>query len=143
MTEIINQKNITKVLKQNQNILFAFLFGSRVKDKARFESDLDIALYFKREPDLDEIGTLVNELENVSKCKIDLVSLNNLYDKNPALAYSVISQGVLLFSMNEKTLTHYKKMTFLKYLDFKPVTDLFISKMHKRIDDKKFAVVEK
>lgn len=143
MAEIIKREKLKETLRQDQNILFAYLFGSRVKDKVRFGSDLDIALYFKREPELLEIGKIVNEFENICEFKIDLVSLNNLYDKNPALAYSVISEGALLFCDDEKVLTHYKKMSFLNYLDFKPVIDLFNTKLNKRIADKKFAVVEK
>lgn len=143
MTEIINREKITERLKQNQNILFAYLFGSHVKDKVRFGSDLDIALYFKPEPQLLEIGKIVNELENICEFKIDLVSLNNLYNKNPKLAYSIISEGDLLFGNNKKELVHFKRMTFLNYLDFKPVIDLFDRKLKERISNKKFAVVEK
>jgi len=143
MTDRINKEKISGILKQTQNILFAYLFGSHAKNKSRFGSDLDIALYFKHELQLLEIGKIVNELENTCEFKIDLVSLNNLFDKNPALAYSVISEGALLFCNDEKLLTHYKRMTFLNYLDFKPVIDLFDKKLKERIDDKKFAVVEK
>jgi hypothetical protein len=32
-------------------------------------------------------------------------------------------------------------MTYLKYLDFKPIIDLFTGKLNERISNKKFAVI--
>jgi len=86
---------------------------------------------------------LIAELEEVVEFNVDLVSLNNLFDKNPKLAYSVIADGILLFSSDHKFLSHYKAITYLKYLDFKPFIDLFTSKLNDRISNKKFAVVER
>jgi len=140
---VMNKEKITVILQQAGNILFAYLFGSQVKNKTRFGSDLDIAIYFEREAQLLEIGTLVNELEKAVNCKIDLVSLNDLYQKNPKLAYSVIAEGDLLFCNDQKLLNHYKKSVYLKYLDFKPVIDLFTSKLNERISKKRFAVITK
>lgn len=139
----INKKKITELLKSNQNIKFAYIFGSFAKEKSRFGSDLDIAVLFKQEPDLLSIGQLIVELEEVVDFNVDLISLNNLFDKNPKLAYSVIADGILLFSTDHKLLSQYKTKTYLKYLDFKPVIDLFTSKLNDRISNKKFAVIEK
>lgn len=143
MNTIVNKKKIIDVLQQTQNVQFAYLFGSVVKGKTRLGSDLDIAVYFKSEPQLLEIGSLVSKLEKATDYKIDLISLNDLYDNNSKLAYSVISEGILLFRYDNKLLTYYKKMVFLKYLDFKPVIDLFNRKLNERIAKNKFAVVEK
>lgn len=139
----INKKKIAELLKSNPNIKFAYIFGSFAKGKNRFGSDLDIAVLFEKEPDLLSIGQLISELEEVVDFNVDLVSLNNLYNKNPKLAYSVIADGILLFNTDHKLLSHYKAITYLKYLDFKPVIDLFTSKLYDRISNKKFAVVER
>ena len=98
----INKNRIINILKGYANIKFAYLFGSQVKNQTRFGSDLDIAVYFEEEPDLHVIGTLVPELEDAAACKIDLISLNGLGQKNPKLAYSVIADGSLLFTKNVK-----------------------------------------
>jgi uncharacterized protein len=138
----INIDEIINVLKENENIKFAYLFGSHAKNKTRYGSDLDIALYFENEPELTDIGTLVIELEKAADCNIDLVSLKELYKKNPKLAYSVIDEGTLLFNFDEAFLGHYKKKVFLHYLDFKPVIDLFTSKLYERVSNNKFAAAE-
>jgi len=140
---IQNKEKIIRILHSTNNILFAYVFGSQVKNKIRFESDLDIAVYFKKEPELLEIGEIVGELESETKKVIDFISLNNLYQKNPKLAYSVIAEGILLFCDDRNLLAQYKKKVFLYYLDFKPVIDLFTRKLDERILNKKFAVVKK
>jgi predicted nucleotidyltransferase len=136
------KNNIIKILRQNENIKFAYLFGSQAKNRTRFGSDLDIALYFKSDPSLQDIGVLVFQLEKVSDCKIDLVSLNQLFKTNPKLAYSVIDYGILLFSTDEALLAEYKKLTFLYYLDFKPIIDLFTTNLYERLEKNQFAVAE-
>jgi len=136
-------EEITKILKSDQNIKLAYLFGSFAKGKNRFGSDLDIAVSFKQEPDLLSIGQLVVSLEEAYNYKVDLVSLNNLFDINPKLAYFIVKDGILLFCNDYKFLSNYKKEAYLKYLDFKPIIDLFTLKLKKRISNKKFAVVER
>ena len=143
MISTLNKQKLIEVIQQTENIRFAYLFGSHVKNKTRFGSDLDIALYFGREPQLLEIGRLVNQLEEAADCKVDLISLNDLDEKNPKLAFSIIDEGILLHCNNEQLLIQYKKMVILKYLDFKPVIDLFTRKLNERISNNKFAVVEK
>lgn len=135
----VNKEKIAELLIRNKNISFAYLFGSYAKNKIRFGSDLDIGIYFNAEPTIFEIGILVNELEDITEHEIDLVSLKNLYEINPKLAYSVVADGILLFSIDEQLLVQYKKNVFLKYLDFKPVIDLFIRKLNERISNNKFA----
>ena len=137
------QKKISAVLRKNKNIRFAFVFGSRVKAEARFGSDLDIAVYFDRTPHLLAIGELVNELEEAAGCNVDLISLNDLFETNPKLAYSVLDEGVLLFSLDDELFVRYKERTFLSYLDFKGIIDLFDQKLEERINNNGFAVVQK
>lgn len=134
---------LVKTLENQSNIVLAFMFGSRSKRKERFGSDLDIAIYFKEEPSLLDIGKLVNELEEACRYKVDLISLNDIHKKNPRLAFSVLAEGTLLFSNNENFLNEFRKKVYLEYFDFLPVINLFNIKLKDRVNNKKFAVVEK
>lgn len=138
----INKEKIIDILLERNNIRFAYLFGSQVKNQTRFGSDLDIALFFEYEPGLPDIGALALELEDAAGCKVDLVSMEKLYENNPKLAFSIIDEGDMLFCKDKFLLGHYKKMVFLYYLDFKPVIDLFTNKLFQRLSDYKFAVAE-
>lgn len=139
---MIVKERISDILMRYENISFAYIFGSQVKNQTRFGSDLDIGVYFVKEPELLDIGVLVTELEDAAECKVDLISLKGLYRENPRLAYSVIADGLLLFTKDKMLSTQYKEMVFLYYLDFKPVIDLFAEKLYKRLADRKFAVAE-
>ncbi len=137
----IDKNRISKILMGYENIRFAYIFGSQAKNHPRFGSDLDIAVYFEKEPDLDVLGAFVPDLEDAAGCAVDLVSLKDLYKKNPKLAFSVVADGSLLFTKDNTLLTHYKKNVFLYYLDFKPVIDLFTDKLYQRLNNRKFGKV--
>lgn len=130
-------------LKNNSNILFAYLFGSKVKKNSRFGSDLDIAVFFSNEPEILEIGALVIKLEEITNCRVDLVSLNNLDKLNPKLAYSIISEGIVLCLKNKTLFNQFKESVVLKYLDFKTVDELFNKSFNHRLVNHKFAVIDK
>ena len=52
------------------------LFGSVARDEAKPGSDLDILVYLKT-PDLLIMGSLLNEIEDVFECKVDLIRWRN------------------------------------------------------------------
>ena len=138
---LLNQ--IKTALADEKNIVFAYLFGSMVKNKSRYGSDLDIAVYFRTLPDLNEIGKLNLMLEETLSYKIDLIQLNNLDKQNPVLAYSVISDGILLMNENTTLLNEYIKSVLLQYLDFKPTSEFINKSFSSRLLNNRFAVFEK
>ena len=134
---------LTAILSGNKNIAFAYVFGSMAKNNERYGSDLDIAVYFYNEPDLNEIGILNLNLEENINYKIDLVHLNSLDKDNPVLAYSIFNEGILLLNNNIVLHNDFKKSVLLHYLDFKPVDDLINSSFQSRLTNNRFAVFEK
>jgi predicted nucleotidyltransferase len=141
--EISVQNKIALILSKQTNIKFAYIFGSALKNKTRYGSDLDIALYFENEPDLLTIGELAIQLEKEVEKKIDLIMLNNLDKSNPCLAYSVLSKGIVVYTRDENTFKEFKRSVLLHYLDFKYVRDMFDTAFNKRLSSNKFAVFDK
>lgn len=135
----MNYNFIGDIIKENNNISFAYLFGSRVNNNFRLDSDLDIAVFFESEPSLYEIGKLCSELEIASNCEIDLIKLNNLYSTNPELAYNIIKDGKLIFYKDISLVNEFKKNAILWYLDFKPFRDKFHKLFLERLSKNKFA----
>jgi uncharacterized protein len=136
-------KNIKSVLEDNNNIVFAFLFGSIVRNKMHYRSDIDIAIYFKNKPALYEIGNLNLKIEEAVNHKIDLVELNYLDKNDPVLAYNILSDGIVIVNNDIKIFNEYKKSVLLKYLDFKPTNDLINASFNNRLSNHQFAVFEK
>jgi len=84
---------------EREDIAFAILFGSAVRGKVRKEGDIDIAIYFRPEKDVEweNFGRrykgenrIAIDLENLLKKEIDLVVLNRA---RSVLADEIIRKG--------------------------------------------------
>lgn len=137
------QNKIESVLRHQNNIKFALLFGSEIKNKTRYGSDIDIAVYFDNDLKIHDIGELVIKLEKAARGKIDLVKLNNLDRSNPRLAYSILSDGLVVYLDDEISFKKFKSSVLLEYLDFKFTGELLDAAFKKRLSTNKFAVFDK
>ena len=105
-------EKIKNYLTQNENIIFALLFGSLAEGGFKHLSDVDIGIYLKHEPDLLEMGRMISDLEKIAGRSIDLVVLNNLFKKDPLFAYEIISKSKPLFSKDDRRFTELKDVYF-------------------------------
>lgn len=113
MTQDINElrAKLTDYFKGREDVAFAYLFGSVIKGTTHLDSDVDIGVYFipktpaleyesKSEyPGESEIWSAV---EKITKRETDLVVLNRAA---ATVFFSVLNQGVKLFSRNDHLLT--------------------------------------
>lgn len=143
MDKALLNKNLKSIFESDNNVIFSLLFGSMTKNNMRYGSDIDLAIYFKDTPTLYEIGDLNLKLEKIIDYNFDLVELNNLEKKNPVLAYSIISDGILICNKDQKIFSEFKKSVLMRYLDFKPTNDLINAEFNKRLANNRFAVFEK
>ncbi len=69
----------------------ASLFGSIVREEMTDESDIDLLIEFKGTKSLLDLARLKIELEDVLKCKVDVLTYNSLHPllKNQILAEQV------------------------------------------------------
>lgn len=108
-------------LNEYREIVFALLFGSQVSGKTRFNSDIDIAICFKNEPDILMMGQIIAQLESLTNNRIDLVVLNALPTKNPLLAYNITGSHDVLVCHDVKQYETFKFRSYCEYFDFEPV----------------------
>lgn len=131
-------KEFKKYFEQYEEIDFALLFGSCVSGKFSKVSDIDVAIHTKELLDLLSIGKIISDLEKISKRKIDIVELNELYKKNPLLAFNIISGSEVIVINNTERYVYFKKNTFLYYLDTAKMRADKRKSFLKRIEQKKF-----
>ena len=143
MHKIKIQNSFKSILEKDDNVIFALLFGSMARNDMRYGSDIDIAIYFNDSLTLHAIGNLCLNLEEAVNYKTDLVELNKLDKTNPVLAYSIVSEGIIIINKDIKIFNGYKKSVLLQYLDFKPTNDLINSGFNNRLSNNRFAVFEK
>ncbi|NVM38526.1 MAG: nucleotidyltransferase family protein [Candidatus Lokiarchaeota archaeon] len=84
------KEKILAKLKEHE-VKRASLFGSIVREEMTDESDIDILIEFKGTKSLLDLGRLKIELEDVLKCKVDVLTYNSLHPllKNQILAEQV------------------------------------------------------
>lgn len=78
MSKHIKMQRLVEALTSVPGIRFALLFGSACGGTLpRADSDVDVAVYFDHEPDLDERATLLGIVQDaVGTDRVDLVFLN-------------------------------------------------------------------
>lgn len=117
---------------------FALLFGSYAENRAHNLSDVDIGIFTNKDISLLEIGFLTANLESILKIKVDLMILNNLYKKNPVIAYEIVSSNKILFCINENKFIDFKKNALLYFMDTKNMRDMINKTFKDRLNKGKF-----
>jgi len=113
------RKKISKILKGNPAIDFAYLFGSRVKALAGKRSDWDVAIYFKKElENLPPWTVFYLEAEMAREIgeEVQITVLNNL--DAPVLLFQIISNGLLLVDNNPERRVLFEAHVLKKYHDW-------------------------
>lgn len=115
---------LTDIFTEDSNIVFAYLFGGLLRDKASPLSDVDVAIYVKNVKSLDYLALFGKISETLSTDEIDLVVLNSapvslagrilqkrkiLVDKDPFLRHKYESRMLrefFDFSVKEREILH-------------------------------------
>jgi len=117
---------LVKFLKDEENVIFAYLYGSYARGMVHPFSDVDIAAYLK-ENNFEKYMQLLAKMPEIGR-EIDLRVLN---DASPLFKYRVIKEGKLLVSKNEELLKKFIYKTLIEALEIK---DLIEEMRKKRIE---------
>ncbi len=135
------EDKLRQVLSEWQTVEFALPFGSSGYGKTNPMSDIDLGVHLTEEPELIDLGGMVSALERELKRDVDLVVLNKLYRRSPSLAYEIISKGRLLFCRARDRLIEFRRVTYLYYLDHKPLIETNQRMLLKRLREGTFGEV--
>ncbi|MFC1496825.1 nucleotidyltransferase domain-containing protein [Candidatus Margulisiibacteriota bacterium] len=134
MTEKEIEK-IKSIIKNQKDVILAYIYGSQAKGKARKNSDTDIAVLLdeKKSPPTPygRDVNLAGKIEKPTKLNIDLRILNN---SSPFFAFQVIKHGKVLYSADENRRVEFESRARCKYFDLKPMYKMFFRDMNNRID---------
>ena len=119
-------RDLLPVLKGNPKIIFAYIFGSYAKGKAKERSDLDIAVWVKEPVDKLELITALGE---AVRKEVDVVILNTA---PPLLRHQVMRYGKLLFCKDRKELVRFKVWTMKEYEDFRWLQETYTRRRYGR-----------
>jgi len=138
MNEDKNKTDLFVILKQvmekDEDVLFAYLYGSHVHDSIHFESDIDVAVYLKPSnikkfiKKEEELTTLL--ITQLHSDKIDLRILNS----SPfLLQYKIIKEGILIFVRDEPERVDFETKVMSRFFELKPYFDEYKQMLSLRI----------
>lgn len=137
-TLLSQAETASRCLLQFDFIESAILFGSFAEGKENEMSDIDIGIFTTKDISLIEIGLITARLETAFKRSVDVVILNDLYRKNPLLAYEIMSKGKVLFCRNQERLVELKTNTILFFMDTAPLRDAVNRSLRERMKSGRF-----
>ena len=117
-------RKLKDYFEKRDDVVMAFLFGSFAKGQAVYDSDVDIAVYFKPvkrrvESEEDKIYPEENQIwENVEKIikrNVDLVILNKA---RPLVAFDVLQTGIPIIIKNRPLYWNFYSLIHSSALDF-------------------------
>lgn len=115
-----NIKKIKLVLKKHPEVIFAYLFGSKVEDKDTHRSDWDIAIYLNQYPLENNPWIrfyIQSELSLILKTdNVDIVILNTL--EEPSFTFDIINKGIILVDKEPSKRIIYEAKTLNRYFDW-------------------------
>jgi predicted nucleotidyltransferase len=125
-------KGCKDILLRHNNIIFAYIFGSYAQNKARADSDVDIAIYLDTAMDVETYLEIKVRLAEVCKREVDLIILN---EATPFLRYEVYRNNILLFSRDKACETQYIVKTLFEYSDMKKYLNLCYNETIRRLKE--------
>lgn len=123
-------QNITKKLRKDKRIIFAYLYGSAAKGIMREDSDVDIAV-FAEKPEEDPLleANISLKMEQVLNRSADVRIINHA----PAILINqVLKEGILLLSRDESLRINFEVRNMNEYMDFLPLINEYDKKRMER-----------
>ena len=134
INEVIKSQIVDFCHKNNVSLFI--VFGSYAKEKARPQSDIDIALVLENEKDYANKLLLIFELEGIFQKQVDLVLLKPTTE--PLLRFEIFSTGRPLFMRQSHLFEESKLHAWKIYLDTKKIREMrkkFISNYVRKLKD--------
>jgi uncharacterized protein len=112
-------ERLADVLRQQDAVRLAYLFGSRARQQQRPDSDFDIAVLLTETAAAADRGRILRELAAslgrvVAATLVDLVVLN---DAPPLLRHRVLRDGILLMERAPEDRVRFARRTLRDYQD--------------------------
>ncbi len=118
----------------------AYIFGSVARGEAGPLSDLDVAVLLGRElPEWEALGLagdIAAEIEPLGGGPVDVVILDAA---PPALRFSVISEGSIIFNQDDDLRQRFEEWTVAQYLDTEHLRRTYRSYLYRRLREKSHA----
>jgi len=113
-----NENEVNKILDQ-EDILVAYLYGSRAVGRDHEDSDYDIGILVEDEEkfDMHRVSGLIDRLEEVLDSQVDLRILN---DRDIRFLFNVLDEGHPVMVRDEDLRQRFEVEIMKEYMDMQP-----------------------
>jgi predicted nucleotidyltransferase len=125
---------IKEVMEKDEDILFAYLYGSRVHPSTHFGSDIDVAVYLKP----SNIKNYIKKEEELTallmtQLRSDKIDLRILNTSPFLLQYNILKEGILIFVRDEHERVDFEIRVMNRFFELKPHLDEYKQMLSLRI----------
>ncbi len=104
---------IKRILLENIEVEFIYIFGSYALGNTNKESDIDIAFYSLKEYPKYDIFILAQKISSKVKKEIDLIQMKN---SSTVFQKEIISKGKVIFEKNKNQREKFENLILKKYI---------------------------
>lgn len=115
----------TRLAREPEFLIAAYLYGSQARGEAGRGSDVDVALLYRTPPArtlASPVLQLEGELERELGLPVETVALN---DAPPDLVHRILRDGILLLDRDRRTRLAFEVRAMNEYFDMLPILDLY------------------
>lgn len=115
-------KKLTILFSSKPDIIMAFLFGSIAHGKTHKFSDIDVGVYFKREPAFKRHIQLINDIcEILETDDVDVVNMNSA---SSLIVHDILSFGKMLICRDDEFYINLRLKTLREYDDMMHILNI-------------------
>lgn len=126
---------LKEVLEKDENILFAYLYGSYVHKLQHLESDIDVAVYLKH-GDMDGYLRKEKELTDnlITMLHTDKIDLQLINTAPFLLQYQIIKEGMLIFVRDLSEKVDFETRVMNRFFELKPYLEEYKQMLSSKIE---------
>jgi predicted nucleotidyltransferase len=126
---------LKRIFGKDEEILFAYLYGSHVFNTVHFESDIDVAVYLKAS-DIKKQIRKEEELTStlVTKFHTDKIDLRILNSLPFLLQYRIVKEGIPILVKDASERVNFEIRVMNRFFELRPYLDEYYQMLSSRIN---------
>lgn len=126
----MKEQKITEKLEEaaeevfsGEEVVVAYLYGSVARGEAHESSDIDVAVLFKEETEIDSLTRLSLKLEELTG--LDDIEMRSLNSQKLVFVSNVIREGQVIYEGDHERRVDFEAHKYNRYLDMKPYIERY------------------
>ncbi len=134
------ERRIASVVRERNEVVVAYLFGSAVHGRRRRDSDVDVAVIFERGLVRSDTFRLRCELAGAvaAAAGVEFADVVDLEEAPPLLAHQILGTGHVLFSRDERRRVLVTARQIMRFIDTRPLRRVLDEATFRRLREGSF-----